>query len=38
MNIRGHWDFYDRSQALPRVEEARRRQVFHENAFARYGT
>ena len=32
-----HWDFDDPSQMLPRLEEARRRQVFHDNAFALYG-
>ena len=32
-----HWDFDDPSQMLPRLDEARRRQVFHDNAFTLYG-
>jgi predicted TIM-barrel fold metal-dependent hydrolase len=32
-----HWDFDDPSQALPLVDVTRRRQVFHDNAFALYG-
>jgi hypothetical protein len=32
-----HWDFDDPSQMLPRLDEVRRRQIFHDNAFALYG-